>query len=201
MYTPSETVTEGDVTYFPGLKIYENGVENVITNNVWFDANYQYPTEIGVRLSGWNPDAAQALYLNRFGVYVTDDPMSIITDYDLISDQTGSTHAWVPDGQTKETETGYLGKAADDVSTHTATTFFANEYDCEVRQTLQMHNQDDNGAFLCFAPADNPQIAIAVYGEKAGSGSVMGNVAKGVLDAFFDIGETGELDVFENRIS
>jgi len=64
-----------------------------------------------------------------------------------------------------------------------------------------INNQDDNGAFLCFAPADNPQIAIAVYGEKAGSGSVMGNVAKGVLDAFFDIGETGELDVYENRIS
>lgn len=145
VYTPSETVTEGDVTYFPGLKIYENGVENVITNNVWFDANYQYPTEIGVRLSGWNPEAAQTLYLNRFGVYVTDDPMSIITDYDLISDQTGSTHAWVPDGQTKETETGYLGKAADDISTHTAIAYGGDEYTNEVRQTLQMHNQDDNG--------------------------------------------------------
>ena len=64
-----------------------------------------------------------------------------------------------------------------------------------------INNQDDNGAFVCYAPADNPQIAIAVYGEKSGSGSVMGNVAKGIMDAFFDVGEAGELDIFENTMS
>jgi len=64
-----------------------------------------------------------------------------------------------------------------------------------------INNQDDNGAFICYAPADNPQIAIAVYGEKSGSGSVMGNVAKGIMDAFFDVGEAGELDVYENTMS
>ena len=169
VYTPSETVTEDDVTYFPGFKIYENGVENVITNNVWFDANYQYPTEIGVRLSGWNPDAAQTLYLNRFGVYVTDDPMSIIEDYDLISDQTGSTHAWVPEGQTIETETGYLGKAADDVSTHTATTYFADEYTNEVRQTLQMHNQDDSGDDTADWYTGHPDKRYLVFGAQMAS--------------------------------
>lgn len=169
VYTPSETVTEGDVTYFPGLKIYENGVENVITNNVWFDANYQYPTEIGVRLSGWNPDAAQTLYLNRFGVYVTDDPMAIINDYDLISDQTGATHAWAPDGQTNETETGYLGKAADDVSTHTATEYGGNEYTNEVRQTLQMHNQDDNGDEAADWYTGHPDKRYLVFGAQMAS--------------------------------
>jgi penicillin-binding protein 2 len=64
-----------------------------------------------------------------------------------------------------------------------------------------INNQDDNGAFLCFAPADKPEIAIAVYGEKAGSGSVMGWVARGILDAYFDVGELGELDVHENAMS
>lgn len=64
-----------------------------------------------------------------------------------------------------------------------------------------INGQDDNGAFLCYAPADDPQIAIAVYGEKSGSGSVMGNVAKGILDAYFDVGEAGELPTYENTMS
>jgi len=64
-----------------------------------------------------------------------------------------------------------------------------------------INNQDDNGAFVCYAPAEKPQIAIAVYGEKSGSGSVMGNVAKGIMDAFFDVGEAGELDTYENTMS
>ena len=64
-----------------------------------------------------------------------------------------------------------------------------------------INNQDDNGAFVCFAPADKPQIAIAVYGEKSGSGSVMGYVARGIMDAYFDVGEAGELDTYENAMS
>lgn len=64
-----------------------------------------------------------------------------------------------------------------------------------------IRNQDDNGAFICYAPAANPQIAIAVYGEKSGSGSVMGNVAKGILDVFFDIGEAGDVQTYENAMS
>ena len=64
-----------------------------------------------------------------------------------------------------------------------------------------VRNQDDNGAFVCYVPADKPQIAIAVYGEKSGSGSVMGNVAKGILDSFFDIGEAGEIQTYENAMS
>ena len=64
-----------------------------------------------------------------------------------------------------------------------------------------VRNQDDNGAFVCFAPADKPEIAIAVYGEKAGSGSAMGAVAKGILDAYFDIVAAGEVSIHENAMS
>ena len=64
-----------------------------------------------------------------------------------------------------------------------------------------INGQDNNGAFLCYAPADDPQIAIAVYGEKSGSGSVMGNVAKGILDVFFDVGKAAEITTYENTIS
>ncbi len=64
-----------------------------------------------------------------------------------------------------------------------------------------IRNEDDNGAFVCYAPADNPKIAISVYGEKSGSGSAMGVVARGILDAFFDVGESGTVDTFENQMS
>ena len=48
---------------------------------------------------------------------------------------------------------------------------------------IQGHS--DNGAFVCFAPADDPQIAVVVYGERAGSGGNLAPVAKAVLDAYF----------------
>ena len=59
----------------------------------------------------------------------------------------------------------------------------------------------DNGAFICFAPADNPKIAIAVYGERAGHGSSMAAVAKSILDVYFEVGEIGDVTVYENQIS
>ncbi len=57
-----------------------------------------------------------------------------------------------------------------------------------------------NGAFICFAPADDPQIAIAVYGEKCKGGSYLAPVAKAILDAYFGL-DSGEVDHFENQLS
>ncbi len=43
----------------------------------------------------------------------------------------------------------------------------------------------DNGAFVCYAPLEDPEIAIVVYGEKAGRGSTMGRIAKAITDTYF----------------
>ena len=43
----------------------------------------------------------------------------------------------------------------------------------------------NNGVFVCYAPADKPEIAIAVVVEKGGSGSNIMSVAKDILDAYF----------------
>lgn len=59
----------------------------------------------------------------------------------------------------------------------------------------------DHGAFVCYAPMDDPQIAISVYGEKAGHGSYLADIARDILDAYFAVGEAGELDTFENKLS
>lgn len=66
--------------------------------------------------------------------------------------------------------------------------------------TAQIASGSSNGAFICFAPADNPQIAIAVYGEKVDGGSYLAPVAKAILDAYFGL-NTGDVDNFENGLN
>ncbi len=59
----------------------------------------------------------------------------------------------------------------------------------------------DNGAFVCYAPADDPQIAIAIYGEKAGHGSQLATIARDMLDIYFEVGEIGDVVTNENKVS
>ena len=62
-------------------------------------------------------------------------------------------------------------------------------------------NASDHGAMVCYAPADDPQIAIAIYGEKAGHGSSVTTIAKDILDIYFEVGEVGDVIVNENKLS
>ena len=52
-------------------------------------------------------------------------------------------------------------------------------------QTDAGSKYSDNGAFVCYAPFEDPEIAVVVYGEKAGHGSTMAQIAKAVLDTYF----------------
>ena len=57
-----------------------------------------------------------------------------------------------------------------------------------------------NGAFICFAPMEQPEIAVAVYGEKAGSGSAMGKVARIVMEYYFGKDDLSDAAVYENKV-
>ena len=46
-------------------------------------------------------------------------------------------------------------------------------------------NAEDHGVFIGFAPAENPEVAIAIVGECAGHGSDVAPVARDILDAYF----------------
>ncbi len=59
----------------------------------------------------------------------------------------------------------------------------------------------DNAAFVTYAPFDDPQIAVAVYVENGGHGSSLGSVAKAVYDVYFEVGEIGDVNTFENQPS
>ena len=65
----------------------------------------------------------------------------------------------------------------------------------------QFWGQSDNGAFVCFAPFDKPQIAIAVYVEKGGHGSTVASVAKDILSVYFDVDDVSDVVVYENKIN
>ena len=43
----------------------------------------------------------------------------------------------------------------------------------------------DDGVFVCFAPAQNPEIAIAIVVEKGGSGSAVMDIARMIFDYYF----------------
>lgn len=58
----------------------------------------------------------------------------------------------------------------------------------------------DNASFICFAPANEPRIAIAVYGEKTGGGGGrLAGVAKAILDMYFGY-STGDVESNENQV-
>ena len=45
--------------------------------------------------------------------------------------------------------------------------------------------ESPNAVFIAFAPYENPEIAVAVIGEKCGHGKVMAQVARDIFDEYF----------------
>ena len=94
------------------------------------------------------------------------------------------------------------------VATHpegTAASVFINyEHDVACKTgTAQTGQTPDNGAFLLYAPFDDPEICIAMYGEKVGSGGYMAVAARDILDAYFAQSSTGSgsVESSENMLS
>ena len=58
-----------------------------------------------------------------------------------------------------------------------------------------------HASFVCFAPAEDPEIAIAIYAEKGAHGSSLGVVAKDIINSYFtDEGESAVTST-ENKLS
>ena len=53
---------------------------------------------------------------------------------------------------------------------------------------------NSNAVFVCFAPYDDPQIAVAIAVEHGGSGSELGKIAAQIVTAYFSVqGEQGTI--------
>ena len=59
----------------------------------------------------------------------------------------------------------------------------------------------DHGAFVCYGPVADPEIAVVVYGEKAGHGTTVAQIAKEVLDVYFSVNQIGDVITNENQVS
>ena len=58
----------------------------------------------------------------------------------------------------------------------------------------------NNAVFMCYAPYDDPEIAVAIVVARGGSGAALTNIAKDVLDAYFSLGDKDATADGENTL-
>ena len=81
-------------------------------------------------------------------------------------------------------------------------TFPADIRVCAKTGTAQtFETWSDHGAFICFAPADDPQIAVALYGERIAHPTAIAGVAEAIMKAYFTTQRASTVEVYENKIS
>ena len=61
-------------------------------------------------------------------------------------------------------------------------------------------NITNNGVFVCFAPYDDPEIAVSIVIEKGGSGAALAGAAVEILNSYFSADEIGGAVIGENQL-
>ena len=61
-------------------------------------------------------------------------------------------------------------------------------------------NVKNNGVFVCFAPYENPEIAVALVIERGGSGAALASTAVNILNAYFTADENESVITGENQL-
>ena len=60
--------------------------------------------------------------------------------------------------------------------------------------------KNNNGVFVCFAPYDDPQIAVAIVIEKGGAGAALASSAVDILNAYFSSADESSSILGENTL-
>ena len=178
------------------------------TDRGWYPAD-QVMTAIGQSLNQFTPIQLcaytsaianrgvryQATFLNRvldaeYGSVIVENEAKILSQF-YMSDEA---YEACTEGMRLVITEGNVGRYFRDfpisvaAKTGTAQTDAGNKY-------------SDNGAFVCYAPYEDPEIAIVVYGEKAGHGSTMAQIAKAILETYFADRINGDAFSGENTVS
>ena len=67
--------------------------------------------------------------------------------------------------------------------------------------SAQVSGQENaNGLFVCFAPFDDPQVAVCVAVEKGGSGAALASTAVDIVNSYFSQEEIGAVVIGENTL-
>lgn len=68
--------------------------------------------------------------------------------------------------------------------------------------SAQVSGQEQaNGLFVCFAPYDDPQVAVCVAVEKGGSGAATSVIAADILEAYFQVSDEPEVPAEELNVT
>jgi penicillin-binding protein 2 len=59
----------------------------------------------------------------------------------------------------------------------------------------------DHGSFVCFAPMEDPEIAIAIYIEKGGHGATLTSIAYEIVREYFSGSTVSDVITYENKLS
>ncbi len=140
----------------------------------------------------------RATFLNRV---VSDDYRSLLYDNEV---SVMSTFDISDDAYKAYTEGMYLVTQKTDWTGTAYSTFKDYPIDVAAKTGTAENGITDasaHGAFICYAPVENPQIAIAIYGERAGHGSYLAPIAKAILDEYFEVGDIGDVVTYENKLS
>jgi penicillin-binding protein 2 len=85
----------------------------------------------------------------------------------------------------------------------TAASYFT-DYDitvcCKTGTAQHGNGGSDNAAFVCWAPAEDPEIAIAVYVQHGDTGGYYAEVAKAIMDYYFGTKDQAQEVSVENTI-
>ena len=81
----------------------------------------------------------------------------------------------------------------------------ANEVTVYAKTGTSEHSSggSDHGAFICFAhrkDRSEPEVAVAIFGEKAAHGSWLAPVAEDILEAYFERVSDSQIYTYENQI-
>ena len=102
-----------------------------------------------------------------------------------------STLKAVKDGMHKLTTSGslasYFKKCVVDAGAKTGTAQISEEV-------------KNNGVFVCFAPFDDPEIAVAIVIEQGGSGAALASTGVEILNAWFTADQIGAVIIGENQL-
>ena len=66
--------------------------------------------------------------------------------------------------------------------------------------SAQVGEENANGVFVCFAPFDEPEIAVAVVIEQGRSGSALASTAVEILNDYFAPSEIGVMTAPEGAL-
>lgn len=87
---------------------------------------------------------------------------------------------------------GMIGSANDPMGTAYATFAGYTPTVASKTGTTETGAVSDDAVFICYAPADDPEIAIAVVVEKGMAGANLAPIAREVLDYYFDFRQSTE---------